>query len=41
MFTVSYFFFIACPGGFSNVCSGNGVCDDLLNGTGICTCKVR
>ena len=28
----------ACPGAGEVVCSGNGVCDDGADGTGVCTC---
>lgn len=27
-----------CPGGVGNPCTGHGVCDSGLNGTGTCTC---
>ncbi|XP_022098801.1 stabilin-2-like isoform X2 [Acanthaster planci] len=27
-----------CPGGFAVPCSGHGQCDDLIQGTGLCTC---
>ncbi|KAJ1163610.1 hypothetical protein NDU88_004066 [Pleurodeles waltl] len=30
---------LQCPGGFSNPCSGNGKCDDRINGTGLCMCN--
>ncbi|XP_035113318.3 stabilin-2 [Callithrix jacchus] len=28
----------ACPGNTQNVCSGNGICLDGVNGTGVCEC---
>jgi len=28
----------ACPGGAATPCSGNGTCDDGIDGTGLCTC---
>jgi len=28
-----------CPGGAANPCSGQGVCDDGADGTGICVCE--
>ncbi|CUG31867.1 transmembrane protein, putative [Bodo saltans] len=30
----------ACPSNNGLPCSGNGICDDGLQGTGICTCRV-
>ena len=33
-------FFSECPGGVANVCSGHGVCNDSVGGTGLCTCEV-
>ncbi|XP_064235981.1 stabilin-2 isoform X2 [Aotus nancymaae] len=29
----------ACPGNTQNVCSGNGICLDGVNGTGVCECE--
>ena len=39
-FTNIFFCYLECPGGFSQACSGHGVCSDLINGTGQCTCEV-
>src|SRR5271170_3099500 len=30
---------MACPGGASNVCSGNGACSQNVAGSGLCTCN--
>ena len=30
---------LQCPGGITNVCNGNGLCDSGIKGTGKCTCQ--